>query len=318
MKSNTTNLMILVLVFISLPYGSVYASAETSPEQRAKRENAETIRRLEKLNTIEATREFIQRAFMLEKLSNDAYSSETAHFEMPKKDEREILAILSKWTLLWKDIATYYSEFNPASELEVYGEYHAKLFAAITEATVSSGFVGYRLSSPDHLRVTTKLLELKIEILRLSTTTHVSSAGLLKPRRPKSLQLPDITSKYKSGVEMAKKFGRLNTDFRELYEDTKTLMPPKTADRKFRTLMKRLTNARLSAGELLDHHHKVQLNEIYRVGACLDIIESLTFYILNKTKDPNQVKLGLQIAQLKIESAKANGALLMRLKAMYK
>jgi hypothetical protein len=291
---------------------------ETSPEKRVKSEYAKNIGKLEKLNTIEATKIFIRRAFELEKQYNNAYSSIASKFQMSKKDEKKILAILSKWTSLWKDIATYYSEFNPASRAEIHGEYYAKLIAAITEATASSGFIGYRLLSPDHLNVQIKLLELKIAILKLTKTTHVPASESLKPRIPGSFKKQDIKSVYKSGVEMAKDAGRLNTDFRELYEETKPFISSKNADRKFRSLMKRLSDARLCAGELLDRQHKLQLNEIYRVDVCLNIIESLTFYILYKTKDPNQVKLGIQIAQLKIESAKANRALLTKLESMYK
>ena len=264
--------------------------------------NIESINRFKTLNTVEASREFISRALNLEKESSDIYS-----FKNPKlQDETKLSAILNKWTLLWIDISTYYSVFKPELISEVSGEYYSIVMTALTEAIVSSNYIGNRLLSSDHLSLVIKLLELKIKLLEASFTDSVPEIEILYPNQPISFLAPAFRGYYNDPIIMASHFDFMNTQFHSLFQKTKNTAPSNTTDDTFNVLIWDLCNSRICSGRLLDNQQKFQISEIYRVSILLDIIESLTIYLIYKTNDQNQEDLLKKITDLKEANKNAN------------
>jgi hypothetical protein len=290
-------------------------SNPASPAHQLLYQHTEKLDSLRNLNTVEASRHFIQRALDLEKSIKEIYPENIASNQMSKDVETQLLNKLSEWSILWMEIAFYYSEFQPKTIGEAYGEYYVMSIAALTESIASSDFVAYRLVSPDHLKVTAELLKLKINILNSSTKISIPANELKNPRLPESFEYPTMPGKFENGIAMARYFSTLSYQTRELFEDSKDSNDLESINKRFQVILEDLCGGRMNAGLLLDGKSQIPLDEIYRVGMCLDIMESLVLFILTNTNEQIHTQTGLKIAEIQLTEAKANSSLLTRLKS---
>lgn len=275
------------------------------------------IKRLETLSTTDASKKFIARSLKLEKASMMILDSEEkkirsgiASYKFSEKSEKKFLGILSEWTLLWEDMAIYYSEFTPKNTNELYGEHFAKLLASMTEAAVVGYFIGLRFSSTDHLKTCIEIAELRISILKIAAETNIPTHELKANRWLKSFKLPDKVLTLSNGVDASKYFDKRLIRCRNSLSDRKD--PPFSAipEDEFRSLLSELSFARVSVGNYLDKRVQVKLDDVYRIGLCLKIVECQTIYLLEKTRSSDWATFGLQVAETRLQSAKANAALL--------
>lgn len=312
LPQNSIPLIILVFYF-SLNIG--YVQANPLALQSSLQTSSHTIAELGSLNTVEATNRFLREAERLQKRATSTYSAEKASFKISSQSEKKAFVALSQWTPLWRDIGTYYADFQPRSRAEAYGEFFAKLMAALSEATVSAEFIGYRAQSPDHLKVMVQLTQLKITLLKLSTKIQVSADNANNPRRLGPLQALTQTGNFKNIFDADREISGVVRQLRLLREQTKGKTPSAKTDQSFRMLMDKLVSARVRTGKLLDCHQYVQMSEFFRASINLTMIEGFTLYLMYKTNDAYMAVVGLQAAKINEAHLKANAALFEKMKS---
>lgn len=256
---------------------------------------------LHKLSTSKATQYFFQRAYYIDEECSKLCSDFKLGKRFTDDGYSEFMKVFYDWSIFWRDIAYYYSNFSPKNLEELYGEFYTVMNTASYEACNSCDFNARAFISPDYLRIKIGLLELRRELIEIAKEIKIVPTN----RYLNDFQTYEKLYPFKDGLDIAKTF----MDFCATFESLRSWDNETEKEKNLLEMRKKLRYQYLfilSASNYLNSETKSTLDELCRVDMCLSIMDNITMHILCYVENERIHQLRGKILELKLKKVEAN------------
>ncbi|MCF7957168.1 MAG: hypothetical protein K9M57_01830 [Phycisphaerae bacterium] len=308
MKSNkiTTRLALTIILTSNLCFAE-----STKNESKTYQD---TCKRLGKLTSREASKQFVATAIKLDKKTQILMDGEmkritrTGDFPLAKDKEKEFEKIQKEWSALTEEMAIYFADFKPASNSDIIDELIPNLLASINEASTIAEYLCLTYGVSEYLTVKTDILRLKIKLYKVAMKLKVSANGKSNAR---------TLSVEENKINIFSDMYDIDRAMDSVTSKLRKTNKQKYSEGQFRKLLKESYYIRLGAASLYNVPDKRRLCNIMRLTTCIDVCENHILYVYHRTRNKEWIDYGVKTAKLKLAIATANKNLFKKLQRIH-